>query len=94
VLAPLVGLFLSMAYIAWATRRYGYFARPGEVGFVGITGRLTAFRQPTVRFHRFTATNWRHLRLIGLGQSVSVPVIVGVNAAGKRSLALSPFLYP
>jgi hypothetical protein len=59
-----------------------------------MPGRLTPFRQPTVRFHRFTMTNWRWIRFMGMGRLVTVPVIVGVNEAGKRSLALTPVIYP
>lgn len=90
----LLGPLLTISYVVWASRRFGYYARPGELGTVGVVGRLTPFRQPTVRFHRFTMTNWRWIRFMGMGRLVTLPVIVGVNEAGKRSLALTPVIYP
>jgi hypothetical protein len=90
----LLGPLLTISYVVWASRRFGYYARPGEVGTVGVVGRLTPFRQPTVRFHRFTMTNQRWIRFLGMGSLVTVPVIVGVNEAGKRSLFLTPVIYP
>jgi hypothetical protein len=90
----LLGPLLAISYLGWASRRFGYYARPGELGTVGVFGRLTPFRQPTVRFHRFTVTNQRWVRFLGMGSLVSLPVIVGLNEAGKRSLALTPVIYP
>jgi hypothetical protein len=80
LLAPL----LTIAYIVWASRQFGYYARPGELGTLGVLGRRTPFRQPAVRFHRFTMTNWRWIRFIGMGQLVTIPVIVALNEAGRR----------
>jgi hypothetical protein len=90
----LLGPLLTILYVVWASRRFGYYARPGEVGIVGVVGRLTPFRQPTVRFHRFTMTNRRWLRFLGMGSLVSVPVVVGINGTGRRSLFLTPIVYP
>jgi hypothetical protein len=90
----LLGPLLTISYVGWASRRFGYYARPGEVGIVGVVGRLTPFRQPTVRFHRFTMTNQRWVWFLGMRSLVSVPVIVGVAETGRRSLVLSPIMYP
>jgi hypothetical protein len=90
----LLGALLELWYIFWVSRRLGYYARPGELGTVGVVGRLTPFRQPTVRFHRFTMTNQRWIRFLGMGSLVSVPVVVGINETGRRSLFLTPIYYP
>jgi hypothetical protein len=90
----LLGLLLTISYVVWASRRFGYYARPGEVGIVGVVGRLMRFRQPTVRFHRFTMTNQRWVRFLGMRSLVSVPVVVGINDTGRRSLFLTPIFYP
>jgi hypothetical protein len=93
LLLPL-GPLLAISYVVWASRRFGYYARPGEVGTVGVVGRLTPFRQPTVRFHRFTMTNQRWIRFLGMGSAVSVPLVVGINGTGELSLLLTPLYYP
>jgi hypothetical protein len=90
----LLGLLLMISYVFWVAQRIGYYARPGEIGTVGVVGRLTPLRQPAVRFHRFTMTNQRWLRFLGMGSLVSVPVVVGINETGRRSLFLTPVLYP
>ena len=85
---------LAISYIFWLGRRFGYYARPGELGMVGVFGRLTPFRQPVVRFHRFTMTNRPWLRFLGLGSLLNTPVIVAVTETGQRALLLSLILYP
>src|ERR1017187_1824052 len=94
LLLAILGIPLAFSYLFWVTRRIGYYARPGELGSVGIGGRLTPFRQPAVRFHRFTMTNWPWVRFLGLGSLANVPFIVAVNETGQRSLLLSLILYP
>jgi hypothetical protein len=90
----LLGPLLTISYVVWASRRFGYYARPGEVGIVGVIGRLAPFRQPIVRFHRFTMTNQRWIRFLGMGSAVSAQVVVGINETGRRSLFLTPIYYP
>jgi hypothetical protein len=90
----LLGLLLTISYVVWASRQFGYYARPGEVGIVGVVGRLAPFRQPTVRFHRFTMTNQRWVRFLGMRSLISVPVVVGINETGRRFLFLTPIFYP
>jgi hypothetical protein len=90
----LLGPLLMISYVFWVAQRIGYYARPGEIGTVGVVGRLTRLRQPAVRFHRFTMTNRQWVRFLGLGLAVNVPVIVAVNETGQRSLLLSPIFYP
>jgi hypothetical protein len=90
----LLGPLLTISYIFWVAQRIGYYARPGEIGTVGVVGRLTPLRQPAVRFHRFTMTNRRWLRFLGMGSLLAVPVIVGVTETGRRSLFLTPIFYP
>ena len=94
LLLALLGILLAFPYLFWVTRRIGYYARPGELGSVGIGGRLTPFRQPAVRFHRFTMTSPQWVRFLGQGSMVNVPAIVAVTETGRRSLMLLLVAYP
>src|ERR1035437_1497827 len=93
-LLVILGMLLGASYTFWATRRIGYYARPGELGTVGVVGGLTPFRQPVVRLHRFTMTKRPWVRFRGLGSVVNFPFIVAGDETGQRSLMLSPIFYP
>lgn len=96
-LFPLLGLVWALATLVilfLLLRRIGYYARPGELGTIGLDGRMTPLRRPAVRFRRFTMTNWQWMRWIGLGSFRAIPVILALNAQGERALALTPFLHP
>ena len=82
----------SAASLFVVERRIGYYARPGEVGFIGVF-RLRPFRQPIVRFHRFTATNGRWVLVTGRRDLTTVPIVVGLTEGGRRSVTLTPVLF-